>query len=400
MGKTNLNAAQMAITGMAGGLPVVTAFANRNSARYAKDEVATLGKIYYMPGVYRDTDYENVAFANYKGELDINTPLAQFVKTMEGGVLTIKHKFYDNWGDRLRTYRADLKRHHGDARAAMANIVNSQTVDATKSLNILDKLLGLQARDYLLQNICTIIPSPNLVLTVDSYTEGSATAKVPELSPAPLQSHTESRTTKILYKNVAHIAISEEAGFEQTHNTMALRQDWSLRDLRRILNSQIATEVETATAVAGADWGAKSGTPPDSTNDAQDDIEPVATTIEGNGFNIDFIAAHNRPAKDLLTNKFIGRQKGDANALVNGIGGQKVISVPGVLPAPVVIDQSLTATIAMVGSKDAMWLGQGPMVVAAYNADLAGYRGWMVKEWWLPYLAQTGGVRKLTGISA
>ena len=126
------------------------------------------------------------------------------------------------------------------------------------------------------------------------------------------------------------------------------------------------------------------------------DIQPVMTTIEGNGFDVDYIAGHDKPVTELLTNKFI---RGRGNV---GIGTD-VLSTNNPsesgLP-PIVKDQALPITTALVGSKDAVWLGQGATAVANYVNDQAGFRGWLVKQWWLPYLSQAGAIRELTGVTA
>jgi len=299
------------------------------------------------------------------------------------------------WKDAMDRTGHNIKR--AKEMIGTAAIVNSTDIDSTKNLNILDRVLGLQTRSFFLNATVTPIPANNLIFTVDTFTEGSVAGKVSELMEPKLITHTESRTTHTLYKNIGHIAISEEAKMKNLHNTMALRQDKTLRDLARLINSQIATEIETATGVGGADWGSTTGTPPDSEFNPIDDIQAVKTTIGGNGFNIDFIAAHDRPATDLLTNKFI---RGRGNVGV----GTEVLNTPTLteqgIPGTIVQDQALTNTVAVVGSRDATWLGQGPTTVASYNNDVAGYEGWLAKQWWFPIIVQAGAIRKLTAISA
>jgi hypothetical protein len=367
---------------------------------------ATKGKVYFIPGELADMDgiRPNTAFASTQGTIDYEKPLCAFAAVVDHktGEVKFTNKFYDSWGQRVDEIRDDIERYglktaYARWQSSYANIVNSQTVDNTKALNLLDRVLGLQTRDFFLQLIPTPIPAPNLNFTVDTYTEGSVRAKVPELKSPQLISHSESRTTKTLYKNVGHLAISEEAEFLQGHATMALRQDWTLRDMVRLLNSQIATELETATGVAGSDWGATSGTPPDSTNNPMNDLQGVMTTIKGNGFRPNFLAAHDRPASDLLTNKFI-MGRGSIGSSLNDQFLAERFMVPGLPPG--VQDQALTNTRATIGDRDGMWLGQGPTIVAQYNEDVAGFRGWLIKQYVLPYLSQTGAVRVLTGISA
>jgi len=363
------------------------------------------GKVIFFPAEIKDYGFVNTAFAGLDGSLipDYDKPLAEFnIKYSEAGVPSLDFKPLDSYGEYLRTYNHYLARYGGNSvkatkeMIATAGIVDSNAIDATKSLNILDRVLGLQVRNFFLMNTVTMVPSPNLVFTIDEYTEGAVQEKVPELDEPQLISHAETRVTKILYKNIGHIAISEEAELKGIHPTMQLRQEKTIKDLARVINSQIATELATATDVVGTDWGIIGGTPPDNTFNPITDIQGVMTTIEGNGFNVDFVAGHDRPITDLLTNKFI-RGRGNVGIGTNVLGNNQLAESG--LPA-ITKDQALPNTTAIVASKDATWLGQGPTAVASYVNDQAGYKGWLAKQWWFPYLAQAGAIRELTGVSA
>jgi hypothetical protein len=389
------------------GIKKSTAYANLESKSAVEGGMGSAsGKVIYQAGKIDDF-YGNpntVFSADRTNELipDMDNPLGHFNASIsKNGLPQLDFTAYDQYAESLRIW-SDLKTKYGAVGAskkiATANIVNSQTIDQTKSLNILDRVLGLQVRDFFLQTVVTPIPSPQLVFTVDTYNDGSVQGKVPELDEAQLISHTESRSTQVLYKNIGHIAISEEADMKQSHPTMQLRQDKTMKDMARLINSQIATVLATATDVAGSDWGAVSGTPPDSANNPINDIQGAMTTIEGAGFNVDYIAGHDRPITDLLTNKFI-RGRGNVGIGTDVLGKNVGITEAGI-PASIVKDQALPNTTALIGSKDAVWLGQGATIVANYLNDQAGYRGWLVKQWWLPYLAQAGAVREMTGVSA
>lgn len=384
-----------------------TVFANaasRNAYRQGGEGRSTL---VYLPGNPDEDhkEFENVAFAALDkfGKPDLDNPIAKFhVATANNGMPYLEHTFYDQYAAEVQTIDDFIQRYgykDGMKYVATANIVNSATVDTTKALNILDRVLGLQTRQYMLELVVTKIPAPQLVFTVDTYTEGSVQAKVPELARPDIQSHTEARSTQTLFKNVGHIAESEEATFKAIHNTFSLRENWTIRDLARVINSQIATELETATNVAGSDWGAKTGAASD--NPPADDVNGVLTTIQGNGFNVDFMCMHDRPAMDFNTNTWV-TGPGNVGAAPAGVSApvwnQKTYQVPG-WPT-VVVDQAKTNTIATVGSKDAVWLGVGPTIIASYEDVVAGYKGKLVKQWFFPYLAQGGAIRDLTGISA
>lgn len=385
---------------------IKTAFANSNS----KAAYSALGDgrntIVFVPGKSTDSEFTNTAFASLNGSPlpDLESPIAKFTSAKgSDGLQTLETQFYDGFASAAQEL-ADAVEKYGwkDAQRmiATANIVNTTTILQTKALNILDRVLGLQTRSYFLELAVTKIPAPQLVFTVDEYAEGSVQAKVPEMLEADLISHTETRTTKTLYKNVGHIAETEEAQMMASHNTMALRQDKTIRDMARLLNSQIATEMETATDVSGSDWGALDATYFVNSANPSTDIQGVVTTIRGNGFNVDYMAVHDRVATDFLTNTHIRGQGGQGPAYGQTVMAlnQNVINVPG-FPT-IIVDQAKTATIATVGSKDAVWLGDGPTIVANYENVQGGYRGWMIKSWKFPYLSQAGAIRDLTGVSA
>ncbi len=387
-----------------GSIQVVERYANENSRFVAnKYGEATKGKVWFVPGEVEGYAQENIVFRDYKGAPDREQPIAAYAMKRDertGVPVAMEARYFDSWGQRIEEMRDDVRRYgmkeaYKRYKSSYATIVNTQTIDATKSQNILDRVLGLQTRNYLLQSVVTIVPAPNLVLTVDEFTEGSVQAKVPELKSPQLVTHSETRTVKTLWKNVAHLAESEEARLMGFHNTMALRQDRALRDMQRLLNDQIKTELETADATGGNNWGTLNAGTDTSTNDPTADIQPRVTAIRGNGFNVDYMAMHDKVAARLSMNSFI--RGGGAQGLPGNLLGDR-FTITG-LP-PVTVDQALTATIAIIGSRDAVWLGRGPTVVAAYDEDVVGYSGWMVKEWVLPYKAQNGAIQKLTGIAS
>lgn len=388
-----------------------TVFANQKSRNAYKAGGEGAASLVFMPGVAHEDhrEFVNVAFAaadSFGVKPDYEVPVARIVPQYSNGLPTgIETEFIDHYGQQMQEY-SDMIDELGYSetmkriKTGTANIVNSATIDSTKSLNILDRVLGLQSRSYMLEFTVTKIPSPNLTFTVDTYAEGAVQAKVPELEIPDLQSHSESRGTQTLYKNVGHIAESEEAAMKASHNTMQLREDWTIRDLGRLTNSQIATVLESAADIAGADWGAK--TSGYSTNNPSDDIQAATTVIEGNGFDVDYICGHTKVAQEFATNTWVKGQ-GTQRAAIEGapsaiLKGQKVFDVPSF--ATVIADQAKTNTIATVGSRDAVWLGVGPTVIANYENVVGGYRGKVIKQWIFPFLAQSGGIRDLTGVTA
>lgn len=378
--------------------------------RYANKETASLGnkidgyganKVWFMPGKIADMGHENTAFASYSGMPDYERPMATFNvdKSKEGSVL--KHRLLDQYPEVMKHWKDAMDAENGNVKRARerissAGIVNSADIDDTKNLNILSKVLGLQTRSYFLQETVTFIPAPNLIISEDTYTEGSVAAKVSEGKEPALVTHSDSRTTRVLYKNIGHIAITEEARLKSLHNISQLRQEKTLKDLARLINAQIATILETGTATGGSDWGAIDGTYLRSSNKPHNDIQTAVTTIRGNGFNVDYLAMHDRPALDLSSNDFVkGPGSQTSGLLQDNVDHFKIMGLP-----QVVIDQALTATLAVIGSKEGVGLGQGPTTIASYMNDVAGYEGWLAKQWWLPYVRNSGAILTRTGISA
>lgn len=384
-------------------------FANTDSKiayQKAGEGGLTRGKVIHVPGAIQDTDFEgDVVFACVDGiRPDYDRPIAKLTRSKnENGTASIQKDFYDNYENAYAEWQGLVEKFRSPREAyrqlktspSIASIVNTQTINETRSLGIVDGVLGLQERDFYAKLATTSFAANNLIFTVDRYNEGTAQAKVGEMQPPDLISHGETRVTKTLYKNIGHIAESEEARLMALHDTMGLRQEKTIKDMARLLNSQISTELETAPSLAGSDWGAVSGTPPDSANNPTANIDAAVTIIEGHGFNTDYMAAHNRVVNDLMSNKFI---VGRANIGNDAKYSSNIIDYSN-LPT-IIKDQGFTSTIAVIGNKEATWLAEGPTVVAAYDEDVVGYRGWLIKQWRLPYIVEPEAIRKITGVSA
>ena len=401
---------------------VTTKFANRHSQMAAGNNPdAGYNQVIYIPGGLglKDKGFvKPTVFETLHGDLhpDYDAPLAEYDIVSKNGVQSLEQTYIDGFGEKVQEiddYVARVIAEGGSPHKAVKNIkqgiavaagiVNTQTIDSTKALNIQERVLGLQTRSFFLQNTVTKLAAPQLVFTYDEYFEGQVMAKVPEGVESDLVSHQESRTTQILYKNVGHIAETEEAQLLASHDTMGLRQDKTTRDMARLLNIQIAAILEAATnTTAGLDWGARSATTGLATNRAADDVQAAVTKIRGRGFNVDYMAMHDRVWKDFNTNS--------ENRGLGGIGPtytdnvvpttdqQQMVNMPN-YGFQGIIDQALTNTLAIVASKDAVWMGDGPTVVTNYEHDTRGHRGWLIKQWVKPVIVQQGAIEEITGVS-
>jgi len=125
---------------------------------------------------------------------------------------------------------------------------------------------------------------PKLVASVDIATKLTGVEKVPALVEATIRAESYSRTTFELWKNVAHVVVSDEARLKAAHDILNLQVADAAKEIARMENSQIKTAMDDATDVAGSDWG-------DTTKNPYNDIGAVMDAIEGNGFPVDTIAA-------------------------------------------------------------------------------------------------------------
>ena len=394
-----------------------TAYANQQSANaYEKaGDAANKGTIIHYTDPIQDTDFgANSIFGMSNGVADTSNPIAQITKKIkDDGTPSVSVAFYDDHGEKMKVWSQLVHKYKSPREAyrqvktspSVGAIISTQSIDKTKSLNILDGVLGLQERDFFAEQVTTQLGANNLVVTLDRFTEGTVQAKVGEMQPPDLISHEESRITKVLYKNIGHIAETEEARLMALHDTMGLRQEKTIKDMNRLLNAQICEEINTMSTAkgnlvqAGADWGAHSAASagaPDSVNNPIDDIQNAMTIIEGNGFNTDYIAMHDRVLNDISTNKFIlGR--GNEGAKTEHLQSHSIKY--GGIPT-IVKDQAFANTNATVGNKGAVYLAEGPTVVAAYDEDVIGYRGWLIKQWRLPFIVEPEAIIQVTGVSA
>jgi len=231
---------------------------------------------------------------------------------------------------------------------------------------------------------------PKLVASVDVATKLTGVEKVPALVEAEISAEAYTRTNFDLWKNVAHVVVSDEAAKKAAHDIVNLQIADAAKEIARMENSQIKTVAETATAVAGADWGTQ-------TNNPFDDIGGVMDAIEGNGFPVDFIAADPLVWMDFFSNAFT---RGTAAGVQIPVG--KTFAIPGLPGVTGISDTILTNTIAIVGSlaAPAIILGQGPTEAARYRDEKAGYDAFLIRQWLQPILVQANAVRKLTGVHA
>jgi hypothetical protein len=271
-----------------------------------------------------------------------------------------------------------------------AQLIQPGDISNIEATAVLDEVLGLAAPQYTLRGVCRPVRMDGLTARVDIATKLAGREKVPPMVEAEFSAEAYTSVDFELWKNVVHVAVSDEAQKRAAHDVLGLHASDAARDLARMENKQIAEELTTATDTTGADWGT-------ATNNPFDDVVAAMTTIEGNGHPVDFIAAHPLVWGDYFSNPFV---RGTIQGVQLPTG--RVFQVPGLPGVTGYSDPALTSTVAYVGSRaaPALVLGEGPTEAARYRDERAGYDAYVIRQWLQPRLVLADAVREITGVHA
>jgi hypothetical protein len=277
-----------------------------------------------------------------------------------------------------------------ESREFEAQMITPGDISAIEAVTILDEVLGLARPQYVLRGVCRPVRMDALTARVDIATALAGKEKVPPLVEAEIVAEAYTVVDFDLWKNVVHVAISDEARKKAAHDILGLHVSDAARDLARMENKQIDEVLDGATDVAGADWG-------DTTKNPFNDIVAVMATIEGAGYPVDSIVAHPLVWGDFFGNPFVkGQLQGEV------LPGGRVFSVPGLPGVTGYSDFACLNTSAFVLSRTApaLVLGEGPIEAALYRDEKAGYDAYIIRQWLQPKLVLSGAIRELTGVHA
>ena len=270
-----------------------------------------------------------------------------------------------------------------------AQMITPGDISSIEAVTILDEVLGLARPDYILRQICRNVRMDSLTARVDIATALTGQEKVPPLVEAEISAEAYSAVDFDLWKNVVHVVLSDEARKKAAHDILGLHVSDAARDLARMENKQIDEAMDGATDVAGSDWGGA--------NNPYDDINPVISTIEGNGYPVDAIVAHPLVWGDFFSNDdvkgtLVGQKMPDG----------RVFPVPGLPGVTGYSEHAVLNTSAFVLSTraPALLLGEGPTEAARYRDEKAGYDAYIIRQWLEPKLVLGDAIRELTGVHA
>ena len=284
------------------------------------------------------------------------------------------------------------------SRVFEAQLITPEDIGSVEAATILDEVLGLARPRYKLRQVCRRVRMDSLTANVDIATVLLGQEKVPPMVEAEISAQAYTRISFDLWKNVVHVALSDEAMKRAVHDILALHVNDAARDLARMENEQIAAELPSATdQAAGGAWDAMT-TPPNSDNNPFDDLLTAFNTLEGNGYPANWAAMSPPVWEAFITNSFIKDLVHAGIASIGAAGGQ--FTVPGWPAVKVLVDYAVTPnTSCYVLSSDApaLVLGEGPTEAARYRDEKAGYDAYIIRQWLQPKLVLTGAIREITG---
>ena len=279
-----------------------------------------------------------------------------------------------------------------------AGIGMAADFSAVDVINVSAQLLGTELRQFSLEQAVTEVAVPQLTVSIDTWTRFLAQQNIGEGVPPITKLGSIARATYDLPKDGGAVALTFEAQARSSHDLMRVHIDNLVSDLRRIKAAKIATEIETATDVTGADLGAT--TTGYSDNQPNEKIGAVMDTIVGNNGTPDTIATHDKVYREYISNTWTAKYMTTSPFTQDYSTSKIITNVPGLPGMTWYIDNSKTATIMSIYDKKAIVKFQGPIRTAVVRLDMEDVDAFRVFDFNLPKLIQTSKARDLTGETA
>lgn len=313
-------------------------------------------------------------------------------KLNDDSIYSIYNK-HDGWEDKALEYIEFKKRHAG--------IMAPGTFSGIEVTNVLANVLfGVNERQFVLQGAPRILQTPYLTMALDTWTGFDVQTDIPIGAEIATSQGSYSRQTVTLKLDGTHIARYDELDMKPFYHDI-----WrdNLENIgRRMVKAKaqkVATELETATGVATADWAAY--TTDHHTTNPLDAIGTISDTIIGNDGVPSKAAMHSKTYRDYLTNQNINGIPSPAPDAVNQTfkGASFTTSLPK-SGLSAFVDNLMTATVMVVWDDEAVILAQGPTGTARYRDEHHRAEGYYAKDYNTVKIVQSGKIRKLTSTTA
>ena len=270
-------------------------------------------------------------------------------------------------------------------------VTDVSTIEATA---VLEQLLGLAEQEYKLEACVTVEPAPELLLRVDKDTMGYGQEKVQQLEESLIVDEAFTATYFDLWLNEVHVVLEDKAARQAAHNLMNFKVAKAAKRLARMRNSQIATELMTATEIVGNEWD-DMATPPNSDHNPLDDLHTAISTIECLGFTVKYVALNPDDWAHFLQNTYVAPM---VQAGLLTVGAKPTLTLPGWPSIAVITDCHITAGKAIVGSPEAVILADGGDETVKYRHELKRYTGYVTRQYMQPEIVEGDAIRELTGL--
>ena len=283
-----------------------------------------------------------------------------------------------------------------------AGIVTTTDISNIEAVVVLDEVLGRARPQYNLRSVVKVIPMDQLVCSISVATKLTVQEKVGALVEADISKESYTDVDFKLWKNVGHVAISDEANMMARHPIFNQSIDECARDLARVENKQIKecmeadiTEQDTTTAVY-SDWGAVTSGVSDTNPFLA--IQAQMDAILAEGYPVDFLGMHPTIWGKFIQNTYVRELVKSGIATIGATGGN--FTLPGYPNVKVVTDYAFTSTPTgsigpVIGWSGGLVLGKGPTMAAKYRNEKAGYDAYIIRDWMQPQVVVSDALSKI-----
>lgn len=254
-------------------------------------------------------------------------------------------------------------------------IVRDDLAEPMKAKTVLDEVYLVTRDNYNLREACrTVQTGDSLQVEVPVITDTvSGQMNVPELEEAEISSEAYDYIRSRLHKNVVHVALSHESQMESMMDIMTMNVQDAGREIARMENEEIATEMEGFTntwdvSTENDEWDA------DEPGDPFYDIMEVAREIREENYEPNQLWLATDAYSALLSNEHVMErmQRGaTADGTINTIAGFE-IRTDHMIPSGEGYMLDSTAP--------AMMFFDGPEWIREYRDEVAFFDGYVIAD--------------------
>lgn len=300
-------------------------------------------------------------------------------------------EFYEDFKNYYYTVeKGDVYQKHAASGAITA--ADNKTINLAI---VMDQILGMDTREYVLPTAITHVAAPNLRLSVDTWAGFGIERNVPEGAEALLQKGRFTRQEIALQKDVSHIAQTDEAQYESDRDLMAIHIRHSAQKFNETMEGKVVEVVEStaAGATAGTDWGAY--TSDHSTANPWEEIGGIVDTIVANGGNENNIIVMSNPTafRDFTSNTNV---RGQPNAVTPVGSTNRAYNVAGV--GQWFISNQKNVNNVTILDRTSVLFVQGPVRTETYRDPKHGFDGFITRNFNKVWLLDATLIENLTGV--